>query len=133
MATSPQFAATPLVGAVQISTADTSLTAPTSAGVVVTAGSSGSRIDEVVVLAPATVAAGLVRLFLYNGTSYFLWREVAVTATTPSTTVAAFTSSVRNDTRSDLALLVLPSGWSLRATTTIAQTINVFATVAGSF
>jgi hypothetical protein len=42
MATSAQYASTPVFGSATLSTADTSLTAPTTVGTVLTAGASGS-------------------------------------------------------------------------------------------
>ena len=95
MATSPQFAATPKASAaVLAATADTSRTAPTTVGTVFTAGASGSRIDEVWITAVAASTANQVRLFLFNGTTYYLLREVSITATTPSATVSAFTTTI---------------------------------------
>jgi len=44
MAAAPQFAATPRIGAVSIATAESSYTAPTNVGTVMTAGSNGTRI-----------------------------------------------------------------------------------------
>jgi hypothetical protein len=132
MATDPNFASTPVAGLAQISTANTNRDGTGTLGTVVTAGASGSRIEEIVIEATGTTTAGIVRLFLNDGTNTRLWREVAVTAATPSGTVLAFTASVRNDTRPDLPLLVLPTGWSLRAGTHNAETFNVFA-FGGSF
>lgn len=132
MATTPSFAATPLTGLAQISVANTNRDGTGTLGTVATAGASGSRIEEIVIEATGTTTAGIVRLFLHDGTNARLWREVAVTAVTPSGTVLAFTASVRNDTRVDLPLLVLPTGWSLRASTHLGETFNVFA-FGGSF
>jgi hypothetical protein len=121
MATSPNFAATPRVGAALISTADTSRTSPTNVGTVLTAGSSGSRIDEINVVAMGTTTANVVRLFLFDGTNYFLMQEVLITPLIPSVTapVVTYTSTYSN--------LMLPSGWSLRATTNNAESYEVLA------
>lgn len=132
MATDPNFAGTPLAGHGQISAANTNRDGTGTIVTIVTAGAGGSRIEEIVIEATVTTTAGFVRLFLNDGTNTRLWREVAVTAATPSGTVAAFTASVRNDTRPDLPLLVLPTGWSLRAATHNAETFNLFA-FGGSF
>ena len=123
MATTPQFAATPKASAVVLAaTADTSRTAPTTVGTVFTAGASGSRIDEVWITGiGGSTTANQVRLFLYNGTTYYLLREVQVTATTPSASVSAFTTTVIFNN------LVLPTGWSLRATTNNAESYAVTA------
>jgi hypothetical protein len=121
MATTPNFASTVRASAVVISTADTSRTAPTNVGTVFTAGASGSRIDEVVVSATGTTTAGVVRLFIYNGTTYFLLQEILVSAITPSTTVAVFSYDATFNN------LMLPSGSSLRATTNNAESFSVIA------
>lgn len=121
MATTPNFASTVRASAVVISTADTSRTAPTNVGTVFTAGASGSRIDEVSISATGTTTAGAVRLFIYNGTTYFLLQEIIVQAITPSTTLAVFSYDVTFNN------LMLPSGHSLRATTNNAESFSVIA------
>lgn len=114
MAVDPQFAATPALGVALLGAAETNLQVPVNSSVVLTAGANGSRIEEVVVeAAPTTLTtatvAGLVYLFLYDGATYHLFDTIAVTAVTPSATVAPFRLS-RVYTN-----LVLPTGWSLRA------------------
>jgi hypothetical protein len=121
MATTPNFAATPRFGGASISSADTSRTAPTNVGTVFTAGSSGSRIDEVTITAAGTSTANVVRLFVYTGTTYYLLIEVLISATTPSASVDAYTTTLSFNS------LVLPSGHSLRATTNNAETYHVMA------
>lgn len=121
MATTPAFAATPRIGVGQVTTADTSRTAPTNVATVFTAGSNGSRIDSVVIEGTGTTTAGVIRLWIYDGTNYRLFNETLVTAITPSTTVAVFTASLSYNT------LLLPNGYSLRATTNNSETFNIFA------
>lgn len=121
MAAAPNFAATVRFSAANIATADTSRTSPTNVGTVFTAGSSGSRIDEVNIVATGTTTAGVVRLWIFTGSVYYLLSEVLVTANTPSTTLAVFSSiSTYNN-------LMLPSGHSLRATTNNSESFNVIA------
>jgi len=121
MATSPSFASTVRCALAAISTADTARTSPTSPVTVFTAGSSGSRIDEIDIVANGTTTSGVVRLWIYNGTTYYLLQEVIVPAITPSTTQAVFSSiSTYNN-------FMLPSGYSLRATTNNAEAFTVAA------
>ena len=124
MATSPAFAVTPRIGAVSIATADSSYTAPSNVGVVLTGVATGSRVAEVVVKSVATSAAAIVRLFLYDSstTTYYLFDEVTVAAATGSSTVQQTrVSTVYNN-------LILPSAsWSLRATTSVSQATHVTA------
>lgn len=121
MATTPNFASTVRASGVVISTADTSRTAPTNVGTVFTAGSSGSRVDEVNISATGTTTVGVVRLFIYDGTTYYLLQEILVSAITPSTTLAVFSYNVTFNN------LMLPSGFSLRATTNNAESFSVIA------
>lgn len=128
MATSAQYAATPRVGAALLTTADTSLTAPTTVGTVLTAGANGTRIDYIDVQGVATTVAGLVNLFIYDGSTYHLWQQVPVIAVTSSTTVPAYMTSISSNGNANIMPLTLPSGHSLRATTSVAQTgIKVIA------
>ena len=121
MATSPNFAATPKVGAVVISSADTSRTAPSNVGTVFTAGSNGSRIDEINVVAAGTSTDNVVRLFLFNGSTYFLLDEVYIAALTPSASAPVVTNTLTFNN------FMLPSGWSLRATTNNAESYSIIA------
>ena len=122
MAANAQYAATPKVGSALLTTADTSLTAPTTVGTVVTAGASGTRIDYIDIQGVATTAAGIINLFLFDGTNYILWNQVPVIAVTSGTTAVAFQAVLSSNSNANLMPLTLPTGWSLRATTTTAQT-----------
>ena len=122
MATSPAFAITPRVGAVSIATADSSYTAPTNVGTLITGVAAGTRISEIVVKNAATSSAAIVRIFLHDGTTYWLFDEITVAAATGSSTVQqSRVSTVYNN-------LVLPSAsWSIRVTTSVSQTTHVTA------
>lgn len=122
MSTSAQYASTPKFGSATLSTADTSLTAPTTVGTVLTAGTSGTRIDYIDIQGVATTVAGIINLFVFDGTNYILWQQVPVIAVTSSTTVPAFTALLSSNSNSNVMPLTLPTGYSLRATTTVAQT-----------
>lgn len=125
MATSPAFATTPRIGSVSIATADSSYTAPTNVGTLLTGVAAGTRIAEVVVKCAATSAAAIVRLFLYDSTgsgTYYLFDEVTIAAATGSATVQQTRVSVTYNN------LILPSAsWSLRATTSVSQATHVTA------
>jgi hypothetical protein len=60
MAANAQYAATPRVGSALLTTADTSLTAPSTVGTVLAAGASGTRIDYIDIQGVATTAAGII-------------------------------------------------------------------------
>lgn len=122
MATSAQYAATPRVGSANLTTADTSLTAPTTVGTILTAGSSGTRIDYIDIQAVATTTASIINLFIFDGTNYILWTQVPVIAITSSTTAPAFQATLSSNVNANLMPLILPTGYSLRAAVTVTQT-----------
>ena len=122
MASSPQFAVTPRIGAVSIATADASYTAPSGVGTLITGASTGTRIAEIVVKNAATSTAAIVRVFLYDGSTYWLFDEITVAAATGSSTVQQ--TRVSNTYNN----LILPSSsWSVRVTTSVAQVTHVTA------
>jgi hypothetical protein len=122
MATAPQFAVTPRIGAVSIATADGSYTAPTSAGTLITGAATGTRIAEIVVKCAATSAAAIVRIFLYDGSTHWHFDEITVAAATGSATVQQ--TRVSNTYNN----LILPSAaWSVRVTTSVSQATHVTA------
>lgn len=127
MSTQPQYAAAAKAAAILISTANTARDGTGTLGTVFTAGASGSRIDDVTIQAVGTTTAGVVRLYLHNGTTAFLLKEILVPAITPSVTVSPF-----NYALTGLAL-ALQSGWSLRAAPHNAESFNVLVTRAGDF
>jgi len=122
MSTSAQYASTPKVGSATLTTADTSLTAPTTVGTIVSAGASGTRIDYIEIQGVATTTACLVNLFIYDGANYILWQQVPVIAITSSTTAPAFVANLSSNGNSNVMPLTLPTGYSLRATVTVTQT-----------
>ena len=127
MATDPAFAATPRIGAVSISTADSSFTSPTNVGTVITGVAAGTRIAEVVVKVAVSGAstAAVVRLWLYDGTTYYLFDEIALAAATSSASVVSTRGRATYDN------LILPSAsWSLRASTSVGQATHVTALAA---
>lgn len=109
MASAPVYAATPRCSAVTISTAASNNRTGTSSSTVFTAGSNGSRIEEVRMKAQGTTTAGTVRLYIHNGTSFFIISETAY----PSVSVSSSTASAEYTV--SFSNLVLPSGYSLRA------------------
>lgn len=122
MASSPGFAATPRCAIAQISSANTLRDGTGTIGTVFTAGASGSRIETVVITATGTTTAGMVRLFVHNGSTAYLLQEVPVYAITPSSTVPSFYAMIGFENG-----FIIPTGYSLRASTHNAETFNVIA------
>lgn len=132
MSTTANYAATPNLGIAAISTANTNRDGTGTIGTVLTAGASGSRIDAVMVKATGTTTAGMIRLFVHNGTTAYLLNEIPVLANTPSSTAPAWEVQMNASTMSQLFPIILPTGFSLRASTNNAETFNVLA-VGGDF
>lgn len=122
-ANSVQFTATPRIGIGQISAANTNRDGTGTIVDIITGVAAGTYIKRVTIKATGTTTAGMVRLYLHDGTNTRLIREVDVTALTPSATVKAFSFEI------DYADgLILPSNsWVLRASTHNAETFNVIA------
>jgi hypothetical protein len=127
MATTANYSSTPRTALVTISTANTARNGSGTIASIFSAGASGSRIDDINIVAQGTTTAGVVRLYLYNGTTHFLLREVLVSAITPSTTQAVFSATLVGMS------LVLASGWALTASTNNAESFNICVTRAGDF
>ena len=120
MASAPAYAATPVAWSGLVpSAADTSNTAPSNVTTLGSAGSSGTKIAEIDVIPVGTVVAGIVNVFLYDGSTYHLHEAVTVAAATVSTTAPPVKTAFTYDN------LVLPSGWSLRCTTTVAGNVSL--------
>lgn len=130
MATDPAFASTPhIASGLTPATADTSLTTPTNETTIFTAGSNGSKIEEITVVGVGTTVAGLVNIFLYDGSTYWLYDQFATTAVTVSTTAASYRVN------RTYANLILKSGWSVRVTTEVVgnQALHCVTVIGGDF
>lgn len=128
MATTAQYASTVRTAIAQISTANTNRNGTGTIGTVITGAATGTRVDDITIAATGTTTAGVVRLFINDGTTSYLWQEILVTAITPSTTQQVFSFTLLNQ-----ALLLASASWSLRASTNNAETFNIIVTRAGDF
>lgn len=129
MALQPQYIGIPKNGVAQVSTANTTLTGAGTLVTVYTAGATGSRIDSLLVQATGTTTAGMVRLFISDGTTnHRLIMELPVVAITPAATLPAWSATVNFPKG-----LVLQATWLLKASTHNAETFNIIPTVAGDF
>jgi hypothetical protein len=128
----PAFTQTPVLGSVATSgTGDTGYggggTAPTTAVVVVAAGgtnANGAKINEITIVPTGSVTPCVVNLFLFDGTTYWLYDQAQYFTATLSQSVAQVRWSKQ------YSKLILPPTWSLRATVTVTQTSNVFIVTA---
>ena len=127
MSTAAQYASTVTSAAVQVTTANTNRDGTGTITTVLTAGASGTRIDDIYMVATGTTTAGVIRLFVHDGTNARLLSETLVSAVTPSTTVQVWSNTLLSQA------IVLKTGYSLRASTQIGETFNIIVTRAGDF
>lgn len=125
MATTPQFTTLARIGAVTVSTANTGRDGTGTVATVLTAGASGTRVEEVILKATGDPADSIVTLFLHDGTTFFLFDEFDLgNPAAASATVTGYRLSRTYDN------LVLPTSWSLRAAITVALTAGVINVIA---
>lgn len=122
MAVNPTFPGTPNIESALIGTADTSRTGPTNYGTVFTAGTNGSVIYRVFAKATGNTTAGLVILFLHDGTNWRVLKEIPTSTVAVSGTVPSWEDEIPFED------LILETGWTLRATTYNGDDIHVVAT-----
>ena len=127
MAIQAQYASVPRCAIGQVSTANTTRDGTGTIATIFTAGSNGSRIDAIILKAIATTTAGMIRLFVHDGTNARLLTEVPVTPLTPSGTLPSWEAQLNTNTMTQFLPVFLPSGFSLRASTNNAETFNVIA------
>lgn len=115
MATDPSFAATPHTSAVLTNaTADTSETAPTNVATVFTAGASGSKIEQIrITQIVSTTSAGVINIFIHDGSTYHLLDFYPYPIATVSTTAGVLPVDFLYNN------LAIPSGYSIRVTNTV--------------
>jgi len=101
-----QYASTVQNASAQISVANTARNGTGTIVSVMTGAANGSRIDDISIVATATTTAGVVRLFISDGSNIRLWQEILVSAVTPSTTVQVWSYTLLNQA------LLLENGWS---------------------
>lgn len=127
MSGAPQFATNPVNAAVQASVANTNRDGTGTIATLYTAPAGGARIDEINIKAGVTTTAGSVRLWLHDGTSFFLWKEVQVPAITASGSNPSFEATLGN------LGLILEEGWGIRVATNNAELFNFIITRGGEF
>lgn len=122
MAVDPIFITSLRTEAANLSVANPNRDGTGTVATVFTAGASGSKVIKISVKFTVSNTTGMIRLFLHDGSTYYLWQELTVDATiTASATVAAFYKEITPD-------LILETGWSLRASTEKAESSNIVIT-----
>lgn len=127
MGTTLNFASTPKLWVAQISaTADGTPTSRTPTGgttTLVTGGSSGSKVEEIVVQGiDSALDAAVVNLWVYNGSTYYLRDQFQMAGNDSTTTTSG------EQKRRQYQNLLVPNTFSLVVTCTVAsQVIDVTA------
>jgi len=122
MAANPIFVGTIANGVGALAAANTNRDGTGTIVDILTAATLGSLIEFIEIIAAGTTTAGMIRLYLSDGTTTRLWREIPVQAVTPSATVPVWSYRIPADEIPPLAPL-----WKLRASTHNVENFNVFA------
>lgn len=86
----------------------------------------GTRVKKITAKCSVTSVAGMIRLFYYDGTNKYLWREEPTGAATPAATVQGASVEIlpkSGDPNDDL--VTLPSGHKIYGSTEKAETWNM--------
>jgi hypothetical protein len=124
MSTSPQFAATVNNGIAVLGTNGVDATNRDGSGATTaapvsgfSAGASGSKVEEIVVKAQTDPADCTILIFLYDGSTHYLYDEWDIgNPAAGSATVASYREARQYEN------LVLKTGWSVRFVVTAAPT-----------
>jgi len=128
MAAAPAFAGTPNNTPIKVSaTADTSYTAPATTVVCFTAGASGSKVEEIVIMGNGTTVLGVINVFIKRSGTFYLFDSFNIPVVTPSTTAA------NGRWAKTYANLVLKNGDTLEATSTVANQLASIVALGADF
>ena len=126
MASSAQYVAAAVTSAALLSAANPNRNGTGAVVTLYPAQVVDSRVDDITIQALGTTTAGAVRIFVKNGSNFYLLRDEAIEAVIASASVPAF--SVR---LSNLAWILAP-GWELVASTEKAESFAVTVTRGGT-
>lgn len=123
----PVFPKTPRFGSATLTLPELRTDAPsTNVGTIITGVADGTRIDQIEIVGLGSIKATKLRLFLYDGSTYHLKKEIVISSdVTQSATVSPYSSVLSAAYNPDILPLHLPSAsHSLRATITEPQVLN---------
>lgn len=123
MASTPSFVATPIMAVKQVSAANANRDGTGTTVDLITGSTNGTLISAIYIHATVTTTAGMVRLYVYDGTNTRLWKEVAVVAITVAAGTAGFDAVVVPEVP-----FILPNAYVLRGSTHNAEAINITVT-----
>lgn len=118
-----QFASN--LGKVLINAANPNLNGTGNMGLVLTANSAppnarGTTVKSVIIKSIGNTTLGMVRLFIDDGVTRFLYKEVMIPANNQTSVVQAFTATIDEP-------FMLQPGYALYASTQNAESFNVIA------
>lgn len=124
MSAVPSFTTRPKHPLVAFSTANTNRDGTGTIGTLYTAPESGALVDEIGYKAYTTTTAGMIRIYIHDGSAYHLREELVVAAATVGAAVAGDKQSINFNPP-----LPLPSGYSIRLSTHNAESFQGYAHV----
>lgn len=126
--TEPLFTYTPRIGRAALSAANTERIYSTGTMEDVIVGvDGGTKVFSLLIQATGTTTAGVVRIWINDGSNRYLIKEQMISAITPSTTIPAEFYTLIFD-GVNLPDIVLPDGnHKIQASTHNAETFNVVA------
>lgn len=120
MATAPAYTSVPRIGVASVSTANTGFDGTGTIATVLSAVAAGTRVDKLIVVATGDPADSMVNWFIHDGSNFWYFDSFDMgNPAAGSTTVAPYREE------RPYSGLVLPSGFSLRASVTVALTAGV--------
>ena len=124
--TSPIFPNVPIIGIASLvsNTAVTSravITGTANLTQLTATSTNGTRVDAITVKAQGNSTAGLLDIWIYNGTSSYLYDEITIATITANTTTAS------NVATSTYSTLTLPPTYQLYVSQTVSSNVSVIA------
>lgn len=135
MAISQNYAAYVTAGAGILATGDTSRTSPSSLVTIFTpyngTTNNGGQVERISLIPVGNTTASAVRIFRYDGTTNHLYTEIAVSTLTAVGSTANTTLTIEAADNPNLFPILIPIGWTLRATINDAQPAGFKITAEG--
>ena len=124
--TSPIFPNVPIIGIANVSgqsavTTRTPITGTTGLVQLTATSTNGTRVDAITVKATGNSTAGLLDVWIYNGTTSFLYDEIAYATVTANTTTSSNVATATYTT------LTLPPTYQLYVSQQVVSNCAVFA------
>jgi hypothetical protein len=129
MASNPNYASTPTVGAATLSLGDSSRTAPVSAGTIFPSSTLGGQVERIVITPLGSLTATVLRLFRFDGSAYHQYGdEIPISSLNAANGTANLSIKLEAVDNPNVFPIAIPANWSLRATlndTQIAQEMSI--------